>query len=121
MTGTVTAFNIGSVVLDSSFTAVGFIIEGLLGGNLVDTASESLNFASGRQTVSLGWANVDTVVFTDIGGSAGTLVLQQVNRTPVSASVPAPAIGLPVFLAVHGMLLGAKLLKRGKSRTLQFG
>jgi hypothetical protein len=120
MTGTVTAFNVNSVVLDSSFTAIGFIIEGFLGGSLVDTANESLNFASGQQTVSFaslaGWTNplVDTVVFTDIGGSAGALVLQNVN---ISAAVPAPAPGgLSVFLAAGGVLFGVKLFARTRKR-----
>jgi hypothetical protein len=37
--------------------------------------------------------------------------------------VPAPSIGrgLPVLLAVGGLLFGAKLLERGRRRSLQFG
>jgi hypothetical protein len=40
-----------------------------------------------------------------------------------AAAVPAPPIGrgLPVLLAVGGLLFGAKLLERGKRRRLQFG
>lgn len=40
-----------------------------------------------------------------------------------TAAVPAPLIGrgLPVLLAVGGLLFGAKLLERGRRRRLQFG
>jgi hypothetical protein len=43
--------------------------------------------------------------------------------TTGTVPVPAPSIGrgLPVLLAVGGLLLGARLLERGKRRRLQFG
>lgn len=43
--------------------------------------------------------------------------------TAALTTVPAPVIGrgLPVLLAVGGILFGAKLLERSKKRTLQFG
>jgi hypothetical protein len=42
---------------------------------------------------------------------------------PDTPAVPAPVIGrgLPVLLAVGGLLFGAKLLERGKRRRLQLG
>jgi hypothetical protein len=45
------------------------------------------------------------------------------STTLTPTPVPAPSIGrgLPVLLAVGGLLLGARLLERGKRRRLQFG
>jgi hypothetical protein len=45
------------------------------------------------------------------------------NFTLEIGAVPAPLIGrgLPVLLAVAGLLFGAKLLERGKRHRLQFG
>ena len=45
------------------------------------------------------------------------------NQNFTLDAVPAPLIGrgLPVLLAVGGLLFGAKLLERGKRHRLQFG
>jgi hypothetical protein len=117
--GTVTAFNINSIVVDSTNTAVSFKIEGLVGGpggTVVDTANESLNFALSQQTVNLNWTGVDTVAITDFGGPAGTLLLQNVNLTPVPAPAPLIGHGLLAVLAIGGVLFGSNLLERSKRR-----
>jgi hypothetical protein len=83
---------------------------------------------------------VDQSVLSDfigVGSLTATMMYNNVSQFPVDltftntvtytytpvAAVPAPSIGrgLPVLLAVGGLLFGAKLLERGKRRGLQFG
>jgi hypothetical protein len=73
-------------------------------------------------------ATYDNTTITGLGATPGVYEwtwgpgLNQ-NFTLDIVSVPAPVIGrgLPVLLAVGGMLFGTKLLERGKRRRLQFG
>jgi hypothetical protein len=65
--------------------------------------------------------------FTSLGVTPGTYEWTwgsgaNQNFTLDIAAVPAPVIGhgLPALLAIGGLLFGAKLLERGKSRRLQF-
>jgi hypothetical protein len=106
--GTVTAFNLTSIELDSTGSD-GFTLEGLVGrptGTVVDTMSVSNN---GQHSYTLNWTGVDTVAFVGLAGQ-GSLTLQNVNLTPV----PAPLIGhgLPAVLAFGGLLFGARFLQR---------
>jgi hypothetical protein len=90
-TGTLTAFNLNSMQIDSSATAVGFVIEGLLNGVIVDTATVSYNFVNGFVTFSPGWTDIDTLVLTDGNWSAGTMAIRNINIDPYVAAVPEPA------------------------------
>lgn len=88
-TGQLTAFNLNSMQIDSTATAVGFVIEGLLNGVVVDTASVSYNFYNGFVTFSPGWTNIDTVVLTDGNWSPGTMAIRNINLDPYAAPEPA--------------------------------
>jgi hypothetical protein len=89
----------------------------------IGTTGSTLNLSDfeGTGTIST------SITITNEGDSSGPLDATfshekvSYNYTPVA--VPAPLIGrgLPVLLAVGGLLFGAKLLERGKRRRLQFG
>jgi hypothetical protein len=76
-------------------------------------------------------ATWDNASFSSLGVTSGTYEWTWGTGTHAdsftlqvgAAAVPAPVIGrgLPVILAVGGLLFGAKLLERGKRRGLQFG
>jgi hypothetical protein len=76
-------------------------------------------------------ATYDNTTITGLGATPGTYVWTWGSGAHADsftlqigpAAVPAPLIGhgLPVLLAVGGLLFGAKLLKRGRRRRLQFG
>lgn len=113
--GIMTPFNLTSIVLNSSTTAVGFKVEGFIGGpsgTMVDTMNELLNFATGQKTVTLNWAGIDTFVITDCGCTAGTLVLQDVNLTPVAVPGPIVGAGLPGMIAACFGLIGLARRRR---------
>lgn len=111
MTGTKTAFNFNSVNLSCAGCAIGFTLEGLLNGVVVDTASESINGYADWTTISPGWTNVDTIVFTNIGGSPGALEMRNINISPVVPTVPEP-----MTLALLGTsLLGLGMVHRKRA------
>jgi hypothetical protein len=74
-------------------------------------------------------ATWNSASFTSLGVTPGTYTWtwgtgpDADSFTLQIGAVPAPPIGrgLPVLLAVGGLLFGAKLLERGKRRRLQFG
>ena len=76
-------------------------------------------------------ATWDNASFSSLGVTPGTYVwtwgsganADSFTLNAGVAAVPAPSIGrgLPVLLAVGGILLGAKLLERSKKHRLQFG
>ena len=73
-------------------------------------------------------ATYDNATFTSLGVTPGTYEWTWGSGATADSftlqigAVPAPPIGrgLPVLLAVGGLLFGAKLLERGKRRKLQF-
>lgn len=91
--GTAQNFNLTSITLGSApSTASGITIEGLLGGNVVDTTGNVSVNTNGvaNDIFTLNWANIDTVEITGIGAQ-GAIILGQVNLTPYTAPVPEPA------------------------------
>lgn len=76
-------------------------------------------------------ATSDNATFSSLGVTPGTYTWSWGNGADADsftlqigpAAVPAPLIdrGLPVLLAVGGLLFGAKLLERCKRRRLQLG
>jgi hypothetical protein len=119
--GTTTAFDFNSFDLRGSTTSanLSFTLQAFLGGNLVDSAV--LNVVGNTfSTYTENWTNVDTVVIASTAGlpvnwGSGTLYMDNVviNNT-IAAPAPLIGRGLPVLLAFGGLLLGAKLLGRGK-------
>ncbi len=106
--GTLTAFNLNSLQIDSTVTASGFVIEGLLNGVIVDSASVSYNFVNGFVTFSpVGWTDIDTVVLTDGNWSAGTMAIRDINIDPYVSAVPELSTWAMLVLGFTGVgLLG---------------
>ena len=104
----------GNLVGIDDFDGVVFVPRGYVSGNpLSDDA------AYNNQTFSSLGVTPGTYEWTWGSGADADSFTLQIG----SAAVPAPLIGhgLPVLLAVGGLLFGAKLLERGKRRRLQFG
>jgi hypothetical protein len=97
-------------------------VTGLLGGVVQDTITLSL-LATGPTFENFNWSNINEVDVLPIAGTGtkiyngdGTQVAM--DNLTITQVVPAPLIGhgLPVVLAVGGLLLGAKLSERSKKR-----
>jgi hypothetical protein len=65
-----------------------------------------------------GFGDVDKVELFPV--SQAVFVNDITISAPVAAPAPVIGHGLPALLAIGGLLFGAKLLERGKSRRLQF-
>lgn len=114
MSGTLTPFDFTSLQINNNATAVGFIIEGLLNGVVVDSQSVSYNFVGGFNTFAPtgGWSDIDTVAITDFNGTGSNMAIRNINLTPFVAATPEPA-----SLAILGLgALALGLVKRDRSR-----
>jgi len=90
--GTLAAFNLNSIDLRTyPGVATGYTITGYLGGVVKYTVTMATNGLQNSvngsgyiygQTVPLNWKDIDTVSFTNMG-PAGTLVMDNINITPV--------------------------------------
>jgi hypothetical protein len=118
-----TSFGSGSFIPASSGSGDPVNIQGSI-NNLVVPAG----YVSDSRTLS-DTATYDNATFASLGVTPGTYTWTWGSDGPNQkftlqiGSVPAPPIGrgLPVLLAVVGILFAAKLWERGKGRRVQFG
>jgi hypothetical protein len=105
---------------------------GDLVGIFMNSTFDQLYVPSGYVSGSAlsGTSTYDNTTFSGLGVTPGTYEWTWGPAADDSftvqigpAAVPAPLIGrgLPVLLAVSGLLFGAKLLQRGKRRRLRLG
>jgi hypothetical protein len=113
MTGTTSLFDLTSLQINNNATAVGFIIEGLRKGVVVDSQSVSYNFINGFVTFApSGWTDIDTVAITDFNGSGSSMAIRNINISPDVAAVPEPTT-----LAILGLGLTSLGIARRQRRN----
>jgi hypothetical protein len=96
-------------------------VTGLLSGVVEDSAT-LIPLAAAPTLETLNWSNINEVDIlsatsgTQHAGYSGNGTQVAIDNLTITQVVPAPVIGrgLPVILAVGGVLFGAKLLERSK-------
>lgn len=108
LTGTVGDFNLASLQLVGSATAMAFTIEGLRNGVVIDTANVSYNFINGFVTFTpVGWTDIDTVAFTNLALGNNVIAIRNINLDPYVAAVPELSSWVMVIFGFAGIgLLG---------------